>query len=951
VLKLPVRYGAAIILLAVVLCSQKFVSAQIAPTNSATISGSVSDSTGKPVVNAKVSLSGPKNASTQTDAHGLFVFVGVPFGTYQLFAQASTLGTVTRSFSVEGDTNISITYNATIVNGLKVIAQVKNAAPAQFNVMSASITQVNPMAEAFTGETSWRKILEQIPGVAQAGLGRGSDVVAGLPDSPLVPIQISIDGALPYETATLLDDMPLIGNGALGDNLSPAGTGTNISVYPLNGFSSADIVRGPGANAPSIVDSIGGSFVLHSPGIVNQNRYELSVSNDPYGGIVANALAAVRLGKLSAMIVYGVNSSPGPISSAGIPNDPLPVLAVDGESFSAYTPPCSPPSCNYGNTLLNTNYALSSYPFYGELKGLLVGPANQSSAWNQHNGSIALNYMLSPSINIEVFYAASATEQNSTPYYRTDTFLPPIGYTGNLPPGQYALNEGSCGFANFPYRQTSNVLEEKIAVKFGNGVLHLAALQNRTFGREVITPLPSVVTQLWGAGYLNGSTTLTYFNGSTHTINSFYYDYSQSQASNNRDLLLNYTQPLGEKFHIGVSFVKSYYDTPTETTFACPLYGLPQTTSSTPSAISQTTNELRLFVGGNLSEKTSLDLSMYFANADYHVPDPTLLQYNYVTCSYDYTDTPYIDPKYRYAAPRLGFVWRPIASVAVRAAAGGGFAEAPLNYLVGSNGTPLCSGGACTVTLTNVNLQPEKSFGFDLGTDIRLRSNTVLSFDVYRTSLYEQFYNSTSYSNASCPTCGGLPLFVTQYGNLGESRYEGVLLDLRHDAPHGIYWALSGGLTRGYVVSLPAGFYNVAGATCITSTNTNCTNVTVVPGVNFNGTFTNGVSVPYSQALGSLGYRWNAEKYIDLVGTYYGNNNTYFRPAFVELNGEASYPLMKNVALLATFRNITGIYDGVGQVLSPANMIGAPTIAGLPYPLFGEDYGPRTVILTTRLSF
>ena len=27
-----------------------------------------------------------------------------------------------------------------------------------------------------------------------------------------------------------------------------------------------------------------------------------------------------------------------------------------------------------------------------------------------------------------------------------------------------------------------------------------------------------------------------------------------------------------------------------------------------------------------------------------------------------------------------------------------------------------------------------------------------------------------------------------------------------------------------------------------------------------------GVSVPYAQALGTLGYRWNADKYVDLVG-------------------------------------------------------------------------------------
>jgi outer membrane receptor protein involved in Fe transport len=330
---------------------------------------------------------------------------------------------------------------------------------------------------------------------------------------------------------------------------------------------------------------------------------------------------------------------------------------------------------------------------------------------------------------------------------------------------------------------------------------------------------------------------------------------------------------------------------------------------------------------------------MYVANADYHVQNPN-----------DSTGNTYIDKRFNYAAPRLGFVWRPTAAVSVRASAGGGFAEAPLTYLAGTgfgnaNGSPFCSGGTCSVTLTNINLQPEKSFGFDLGTDIRLRQNTVVSFDLYRSNLYGQLYNSTS-TSGSCPTCGGLPLYTTQYGNLGESRYEGVLLDLRHDAPHGVYWTLSGGLTRGYVISVPAGFYNKVGVTCTPSAPANCNNITVVPGVNFNGTFTQ-VSVPYSQALGRFGYRWNPEKYIDLVGTYYGNNNTYFRPAFVELDGHVSYPLSKNASLLLTFRNITGIYDDSTQLYAAENLSGAPTVSGLPYPEYGEEYGPRTVILTT----
>src|SRR5262249_44788285 len=162
-----------------------------------------------------------------------------------------------------------------------------------------SITHVDPMQLALSGQTTWRKTVEQIPGMVQAGNGFGKSTYGTMPDSPLAPVLISINGGLPYETATLLDDMPLIGTTSQAFFGGGAGSGTDLSVYPLNGFSGADVVRGPGAGAPSIVDSIGGSFVLHMAGPVSSNHYSYSVADDPYGGWSANAQASVRFGKLS----------------------------------------------------------------------------------------------------------------------------------------------------------------------------------------------------------------------------------------------------------------------------------------------------------------------------------------------------------------------------------------------------------------------------------------------------------------------------------------------------------------------------------------------------------------------------------------------------------------------------------------------------------------------------
>jgi hypothetical protein len=777
-------------------------------------------------------------------------------------------------------------------------------------------------------------------------LGNGGYFEAALPDGPLVPMQISINGTLPYETATLLDDMPLIGLSLT--NYAP-GTGTDVGSYPLNGFDSADVVRGPGANAPSIVDSIGGSFVLHAPGAVDHNQYNFSVSTDPYGGIVANARAAIRWKKLSAVVTYGVNDSPGPFSTAGLnPNVSLGVggiAMVDGQTFTEDLPICNLPTCEYGSYLIDPRYSNVTFPSYGRQGGVLVCCANYSSAWTQHSGSVALRYGFSPNVSAEVFYAGENSLMPLPTAYKAFDFLPPASYTGLT--GMSLLNGNPCAFGTSTYQNVSSLLEEKITAQLGRGVLQVAALQNRTFSTYGISyPTSATTVQLYGAGYLNGSSSPTIFNGGRYSVSLPTFSEYCANWSNNRDLLVSYVTTLGTNFHAGASFVKSYYDNPSAGFYNYPLYGEDDSTTSTPSAISQTTNEMRFFIGGNLSEKTSLDLSMYFVNANYHVPNPNNVA-SYMTPG---ADINYVDSNYTYAAPRLGFVWRPTAAIAVRAAAGGGFAEAPLTDLVGSY-APFCSGGICTVTSPNLNLQPEKSFGFDLGTDIKLPRNTVLSFDVYRTNLYGQLYNSTT-SSGSCPSCGGLPLYITQYGNLGESRYEGILLDVRHTVPHGTYWSLSGGLTRGYVVSVPAGFYN--GITYQPPSynpvvTPNSANLNVVPGANFNGTFTNGASVPYAQGLGTLGYRWNADKYVDLVGTYYGNNNTYFRPAFVELDGHIGYPLTRNVSLVVTFRNITGIYDSPYQIDTPSSLSGAPTISGLPYVLYGEMYGPRTILVTSNL--
>jgi len=418
--------------------------------------------------------------------------------------------------------------------------------------------------------------------------------------------------------------------------------------------------------------------------------------------------------------------------------------------------------------------------------------------------------------------------------------------------------------------------------------------------------------------------TFTVFNGTTENLTFPASASTEAGWVNNRDLLASYAVQVGTTSSLGVSYVRSYYNEPYE----CEgLFGTFSSSGGRANAVSETTDEIRFHAGTEISDKLSLDASWYIASGSFHVQDPS-----------GATGATYTTTVFPYSGPRVSAVWRATRDIAIRAAAGGGYALPLLSYLVGSNQIDLC-GPYYEEFKTNLNLQPERSFGFDLGTDIRMHHNTVLSFDLYRTNLYGQFFQTTNLTG----TFNGLPLYTTQYGNLSQSRFEGINVDLRHDVPKGIYWHGALGLTRGYVVSVPAGFYNNPG------TGPNSVNTYIVPGINFTGQFQS--TVPYANGTAQIGYRWSTQKYIDLSPTYYGNNNPYFEPAFIEFDAHAGYPLTKNVSLLAIFRNITGIYGQSYQYLGRPSSIAAPTVAGAPYAQFSFPYGPRTVIVTVNFKY
>ncbi|MGH7736385.1 MAG: TonB-dependent receptor domain-containing protein [Candidatus Tyrphobacter sp.] len=931
-------------------------SAQIAPgvtqsaAHIATVTGRVLESTGTPVAGAEVKLSGPAAVlTTRTHADGSFIFTAVPWGAYTVLA-SSPLGIATRSgIAVKGDIVVSIEYLPS--SNLRTIAHVSTrSSGAHINVTPASISSVSPSDFAFQGNTSWTQLLNRVPGVVVNGDAEGGEQINNTLSGSLIYAQvISINGALPYETSVSLDGMPLTSQTTAAN----PGTGYDLSNLPLTIFPQADVVRGPGANAPSIEDSIGGSFVLHPPGAVDQNRSDLSISNDPWGGTVGNFRIAQRFGRLSATVTYGVNDSPGYYGNAKVVNafsgleapmtvNGQPFVGCANEPFAACG---SGLPCNVVPGEGNVTYGYFNNCGYEE--HLLVGGVPFSTAWSQHAGAVSLAYEIARGITAQIFYAGTSGSMEDPFVGALTQFSPAAGYTGPIRAGYYNMP------AINPYtiNQGSSILEEKVHANLGSGVLTLAAVQNYSwsFSNSVYSSMyPSnQAYQLYGTACLGAAGpsascpfggTPTTFNGTNATLTYAPQTVDEDFWSRNRDMLASYETQVGNSLNVGASYLYSYYNSPDY--LPAKIFGIGSLLlEQVDSANSMTLDELRINAGASIGDRWNADLSWYVAQGFYHLQ----------TQDTGNRAAPWVDSHFPYSAPRLGLTYRINPNFVLRAAAGGGYALPPIDDLLGRNLTPLsCQGTVCSETLNNYRLQPETSFGYDVGTDMRLNDVTTLSFDLYRTDLYGQFFQTTTTTTYSGPGCGAPPCFlgIEQYNNLQHSRYEGLNFSIQRQPDRGFYWQASVGLTRAYIVSLPPGFYSGPG--CPTSA---CQNVFILPNINFNGATQAGLPPqPYANGGGIIGYRWREHEFVDVWPTYYGNGNAYFQPAFMEFDAHASYPVGKYVALLFTMRNFTAVHEGSFQYLGPP-AVGAPTLPGnYPYPLYAIPYGPRALVLTFQYT-
>src|SRR5581483_1622229 len=122
---------------------------------------------------------------------------------------------------------------------------------------------------------------------------------SSLPGNPGQPQALSLGGALSYESSVTMDGMPLA-TLSLASDCTAAGGGVDLGVYDPNAFSQYTVTIGPGAAAPSILSSVGGDLDLSPTSIVTTNRANISIANDPYGGVTSDATLDWHFGRFSA---------------------------------------------------------------------------------------------------------------------------------------------------------------------------------------------------------------------------------------------------------------------------------------------------------------------------------------------------------------------------------------------------------------------------------------------------------------------------------------------------------------------------------------------------------------------------------------------------------------------------------------------------------------------------
>ncbi len=986
----------------------------------AAVSGVVRASSGAPLGGAQVELIGATHLSIATDAHGAFTFPAVPAGLYTL--QVTKAGyRVYRDDSVAAVAGETVMANVTLsessFSSLRTIASVSTIAAgvAQINTSTAAIDTVSAQTFANQGSEQVTKVLNEIPGIFTTPYspGNGNPSNGASPGSEQTP---QIRGALPYETESLIDGHPVsVGSeGTFSPNL--------INPFLLD---DVELVKGPGSMPAEINYAINGTINYRTLEPTAQNRESGMFSADRWGGISTGfrATGTTANHKIGYAAGYVTDGAPGPLQNfrflgsqiqldGGPPGGPYYVngqqLAMLGTPVGeGLGPPAFAPYDGMG--------IVFTEPLIGCCYTMNTGYHSASEL-----GKLVFNFSNNTSLKLSFLGGQSVTGNGDVNAYDTSQ----VGNTG-LP----AFSFEPCGTANAGL--TCN--------PFATGTPYNCASTGR--GPACGTAIPFDLSSFNGLGYtwerqnlFQGEFRTTV--GQTGTLLARYYTgalntYAVEGSSSPVNVSLNAFGtvplcPVGATFDLATFMCNTAGGgsvAPTNTTFSGQKVTLATASQANLFLTNDTMSGETLELQEQLGENTftlSYDRSEQGSSSTTDEPSvgiivnspvagskqtfqtlalrgniiltPDLLLnlgdyvVNYLSHYSINGGAAWKDSSHSYNEPRAALTWHPSSDTIYRLSAGGSVAP-PYISLVSSGGptwSQIIGGVPAAGWLQNANngdINAETAFGYDLGMDHRIARATAFSVDFYFTQLHNLFLTQTSVVTGAAATgCPNVPCEVSETANLGQARYEGIELAIKHVPQYGFGWRVQGSLQRAFTYNLPPYFYCAGSTNPTTGVTTppgpGCiynTNLAVLPNVNFGGQPTaiagapNGVAgarVPYALGYGEASWSGHFGQYYSIGLMYFGNNNSFNEAPFTVLSANGRFNINDHgTALQLSADNLTGAYanpyagffNGI-----PLPLVKGATqtslLTGQPVPVSlaatpAGNYGPVTfrVILTQDL--
>ncbi len=892
-----------------------------APQATTSISGTILDAQRHPLAGVVVELSGPASGKTTTNGGGVYSFANIIPGVYRLtftkpgFTPASQDNLATIAGAA---TKANVQMQEAQFSSIREIGRVSVSSGARtaINTSTAAVSTVSGDTFIEQGQLTVNRTLDEIPGLS-IGIGSGfaGDQIAN-GASPLVTGIPSIRGALPYETASLIDGHPI--------SIGVYGTFNPAILSPYD-FQDVEVVKGPGASAPNINYAIGGTVNFRTLEPTRDNHVSFDAGTDQFGGNNANLRATGSLdgGKIGYAFDYATQGTQGPdrgyspedplnLSNGAIINGQVACGSAAAQAAGACFPSVVP--------IPNTNFAAQA----NLTAPLLLCCPNiplESSAIHE---LAKVRYNFSPSTALTFSYLGGQLKGSSL---AADLFLYPSYFFG--PPAGYSSTAYPAGFPVFQNDQGPSQLQTNANLYQGDfhtalGAITLNARYYVSGDSDANLQYPNNGTQTLSGTLYGGvplgptATTPTIFTGQEGTVTLL----NSYVGTRTHDTLHGYT--IEGDLPVGNNVYSLSYDAIHTESSANTMYSFPSEDNVSVQPGSGQHFET-IMARGQFQLRPTVDatLSNYLISYTDHYTQDGGVTFDSSTHAYD--------------APRLALSWRPERDTAVRASTGFSIAPPYIDLLTNqSTATPDRTPPTSFSETGNAgDVAPETAFGFDLGADQRVKG-TVISGDVYETTLHNQFLSQTSLNGTYTAAPGNpygavpgqqYPLYVTQTQNLGHSRYEGIELAVHKDPVFGFGYRVQGYLQRAYAYDLPAGFYNTAAGP-------NTANLGILPGENFGttGQGYNGLSqsrVPYSGGYAEINNRFRNGAYFLMGVTYYGPNNAYNEPPFGVVNLSFRQPVTKRAYLQFSVVNLTAAYPAFQY-----NIYG-----GIPTPLVNGELG------------